>query len=71
MKILPSKSIDITTLIGALLINENGGEFYCTGIKLYLDSHTIWVDLSEEPDGEQYASISFEDLNNNSWSIQF
>lgn len=71
MNILPCSSIDITNLIGSLLINENGGEFYCTGIKFSLDDHTIWVELSAERNGEHYASIPFENLNKNSWSIQF
>jgi hypothetical protein len=69
MNILPCSSIDITNLIGALLINENGGEFYCTGIKFLLDDHTILLDLSEERNGEHFASVAFENLDN--WSIQF
>ena len=69
MNILPCSSIDITNLIGALLINENGSEFYCTGIKFSLDNHTIWLDISEERNGEHFAGVAFESLDN--WSIQF
>ena len=71
MNILQGSSIDINCLIGALLINENGGECYCTGIKFDLETHDIWVNLSGDRDGEHYASIPFENLNKNNWSIQF
>jgi hypothetical protein len=69
MNIIPTSSIDINNLIGALLINENGHEFYCTKIKFSLDCHDIWLDLSEERGGPYFASLSFSNLDN--WSIQF
>ena len=71
MNILSHSSIDINNLIGALLINENNSEFYCIGIKFSLDNHIILIELSQERNGILYASIPFEDINNNSWSIQF
>lgn len=71
MHVLPCSSIDVTCLIGSLLINENGGEFYCTGIKLSLSDHNIWIELSEEKNGEHFASVPFENLDKHNWSIQF
>lgn len=69
MKVLPCSLVDINCLRYALLINENGQEYLCTGIGLTLDDYEVWVDLADAETKQHHSSIPFERLKN--WSVQF
>ena len=69
MKLIPCSAIDINCLKGALLINENGAEFYCHGIGICLEDFSIWIDLASAETGKHHSSIPIERLSN--WSVQF
>ena len=51
MKVTTSSVLDISALRGALMINPNGGEFYCVGIGVHLPDHAIVVQLADDPAG--------------------
>jgi hypothetical protein len=50
MKTLDGSTLDISALYGALLINPNGGEFYCVGVGVSLETHTIVMSLVDADD---------------------
>lgn len=68
MKLIPCSTIDINCLKDALLINENGEEFYCGGIGLGLDDMQIWIDLIDPETDEFECALPIEQLKN--WSVQ-
>ena len=45
MKLSNTSTLDISALYGALLINPNGGEFYCVGVGFNLDRHAITLSM--------------------------
>lgn len=68
MKLLNCSTVDINCLKGAVLINENKAEFFCTGIGFCLDDGKIYLDLMDPETKENAGSVCYEAVEN--WSIQ-
>ena len=70
MKLLDCSSVPINSLIGALLVNEHGAEFYIKDIRLSLDDLTPWITIATADCDEDQAGIPFTPERMKSWSIQ-
>lgn len=69
MKLLPLSHIDCNQLVGALVNNENGGQFLITAVTISLDDFSTWISLY---DLDQHASVGRVVINSSlsEWEIQ-
>ena len=69
MKLMSCSHIDISVLVGSLIVNPNGAGFIVTGISLDLDDLSPWIHI-KDPDieGSDQAIPFNETLKD--WSIQ-
>ena len=68
MILLPCSSIDIECLKGALLINENGADFYCGGVQLSIPDLEVWIVLLDVETKESVGSVLLSNIEN--WEVQ-
>jgi len=74
MKLSTNSTIDINVLKGALIINEHGAEFRCSGLGLNLSESNLEVVVQmQEYDGEgelMEGTVSLPFNNLKDWTIQ-
>lgn len=68
MDLIEPSSVPIQSLIGALVINPNGVEYFITDVRLELGNFKIVVELEDPSDDLYSATVKFEDLSD--WKIQ-
>lgn len=68
MDLIEPSSVPIHSLVGALVINPNGAEYFITDVRFEISSFKVVVELEDPADATYSATVRFEDLSD--WKIQ-
>lgn len=66
MKLSSDQVLDISALIGALVLNANGAEFFIAAIGVDLANHRIIIELEDADDGS-VVGVNWNDISD--WTI--
>ena len=66
MKLSPNQVLGTSALIGALVVNTHGAEFFIAAIGVDLADHSIIVEL-EDADSGSVAGVNWNDISD--WTI--
>lgn len=69
MKLMSCSHVDISVLVGSLIVNPGGAGFIITGISFSLDDLSPWIHIKDPDIEESDQAISFNETLED-WSIQ-
>lgn len=68
MKLAPLQVLDVSSLYGAYIENENGAPFYIVSVGVDIAGHEIFVELQDADAPENTAALPWETIRN--WEVQ-